>query len=83
MAANNLFRTKLSEIQEQTEFEKSWWEKRRASIQSEFMKELETESTSTAKVTASKTSSDEDAIMVEGGGPAVTDKGSIRRKAKK
>lgn len=44
MAANNLFRARLDEIQAQTETEKVWWEKRRASIQTEFMKELDTQS---------------------------------------
>jgi translocation protein SEC66 len=72
----------LDEIQAQTESEKQWWEKRRASIQSEFMKELEADKSSitTAKNAINKASSDEDAILVESGGPAVTDKGSIRRK---
>jgi len=46
------------------------------------MKELEIDkpSTTSAKTPVSKVSSDEDAILVESGGPAVTDKGSIRKK---
>lgn len=76
MAANTMFRQKLEEIQSQTESEKAWWEKRRASIQEEFMKELDSESAATAKT--SKAGSDEDAVMVEGGGPAAT--GSMRKK---
>jgi translocation protein SEC66 len=85
IAANTVFRKRLDEIQAQTESEKQWWEKRRASIQSEFMKELETDKSSTtpAKTPVSKVSSDEDAILVESGGPAVTDKGSIRKKKAK
>ncbi|RQM06926.1 hypothetical protein DH86_00000078 [Scytalidium sp. 3C] len=41
IAANTIFRKRLDEIQSQTESEKEWWEKRRASIQAEFMKELD------------------------------------------
>lgn len=42
IAANTMFRNKIDEIQAQTVSEKEWWEKRRASIQTEFMKELDT-----------------------------------------
>ncbi|KAH7364577.1 Pre protein translocase subunit Sec66-domain-containing protein [Rhexocercosporidium sp. MPI-PUGE-AT-0058] len=80
IAANTLFRTRLNEIQAQAESEKQWWEKRRASIQAEFMKELDSPSSNGTKTTTSKAGSDEDAILVEGGGPAVSDKGSIRKK---
>ena len=41
IAANTLLRTKIDEIQAQTVSEKEWWEKRRASVQTEFMKELD------------------------------------------
>lgn len=54
-----MFQNRLKEIQSQTEAEKEWWEKRRASIQSEFMKELDTSTATTAK------SSDDDAVLVE------------------
>lgn len=80
IAANTMFRTRLNEIQAQTESEKAWWEKRRASIQSEFMKELDTPSASTLAKTLSKTGSDEDSVLVESGGPAASSKGSIGRK---
>ena len=42
------------------------------------MKELDQDSA--AKTPAAKTGSDEDAILVEGGGPAVNDKGSMKKK---
>ncbi|CZS94599.1 hypothetical protein WAI453_013321 [Rhynchosporium graminicola] len=81
IATNTIFRNRLNEIQAQTESEKQWWEKRRASVQTEFMKELESPTSTAAKTTTtSKTGSDEDAILVEGGRPAVINKGSIRRK---
>lgn len=43
------------------------------------MKELDAESSTPAKV--SRVGSDDDAVLVEGGGPAVT--GSMKKKAKK
>lgn len=80
IAANTMFRTRLNEIQAQTESEKAWWEKRRASIQSEFMKELDAPSTFASAKILSKASSDEDSVLVESGGPAASSKGSIGRK---
>lgn len=79
MAANIMFRQKLDDIQSQSEAEIEWWKNRRASIQDEFMKELDTESGAPAKI--SKPGSDEDAVLVDGGGPAAT--GSIRKKKAK
>lgn len=74
MAANTLFRQKLDEIQSQTESEKAWWDKRRASIQEEFMKELD----SAPSAKTNKPGSDEDAVLVDRDGLAVT--GSMRKK---
>lgn len=70
IAANTVFRKRLDEIQAQTESEKEWWENRRASIQAEFMKELDSPS-GTAKA-----GSDEDTILVESPGET----GSVRKK---
>jgi translocation protein SEC66 len=79
MAANTVFRNRLDEVQAKTESEKQWWEKRRASIQSEFMKELDTPTDSTpAKTPTSKSGSDEETIMVES--PTVSGTGSVRKK---
>lgn len=77
MAANTMFRQKLNDIQSQTEAEVEWWKTRRASIQDGFMKELESDSAATS-TKASKPGSDEDTVLVEGGGPVAT--GSIRKK---
>lgn len=87
IAANTLFRKNIDEIQARTEAEKQWWEKRRASIQSEFMKELDEEAEAKAyKVTSPTKStsvvSDEDAILVQGGGPTASEQGSPNRKKK-
>jgi translocation protein SEC66 len=48
IAANSVVRKRLDDIQETTDAEKAWWEKRRATIRTEFEKELdEGEKTST------------------------------------
>lgn len=66
--ANLQFRKKNQEIQEHITREKKWWEERRASIQAEFMKELDEESATKAKSLTSRTTSDEDAVLVEANG---------------
>lgn len=83
IAANTVFRKRLDEIQAQTTPDKEWWEKRKASIQAEFMKEIEAESAPFPKPTARKVSSDEDAILVESGGPAIIDKANAKKKRNK
>ena len=75
MASNAIIRQKVDEIQAQAKVDREWWDKKRASIQSEFMKELDegtSASTSTSRPTTSggeKIGSDEDTVLVEGGGP--------------
>ncbi|TVY24988.1 Translocation protein [Lachnellula hyalina] len=67
IAAGTLLRKKLQDIQSQAPAEKEWWERRRASIQSEFMKELEA---------PSKGGSDDDAVLING----ANNTASIRKK---
>lgn len=71
MANNALLRQKIAEVQAQVQSEKEWWEKRRASIQTEFMKELDDESPATkekgALTNATSKLSDDDEVIVEGG----------------
>ena len=81
IAANTAFKKTLKEIEIKAPAEKEWWEKRRASIQSEFMKELEEDSTP-GKTLKGKVGSDEEGIIVESGGPAHTS-GSSKKKNKK
>lgn len=63
IAQNQLLQQRVAEIQAQASTEKAWWEKKRASIQADFMKELDGAQTK---------NSDDDAVLVEGGGPAAT-----------
>lgn len=88
IAANTTFRKRLDEIQAQTAAEKEWWDKRRASInsQKEPVKELATASapSATEPIPSAKTSTiDEDTVLVESGGPAASSTGSIRKKKSK
>jgi translocation protein SEC66 len=82
IAANTIFRNRLDEIQSQTASEKAWWDKRRASIQEQFMAELDTPTPAPTKIAIGKASSvsSDEPIMVEAGGPAVIDKGSKKKK---
>ncbi|ESZ99255.1 translocation protein (sec66)-like protein [Sclerotinia borealis F-4128] len=87
IAANTMLRKKLDDVQAKTASEKEWWEKRRASIQAEFMKELDEEAEAkTSKITsptkAISVVSDEDAILVQRGGPAASEQGSPNRRKK-
>ncbi len=78
IAANTTFRKRLDEIQAQTEAEKDWWEKRRASIQSEFMKELDAPPIAASKSGAGKNALDDDTVLVDS--PASNDKGASGKK---
>lgn len=75
MAQNTHIRDGLSEILAKAPEEKAWWDSRKATIQSEFMKELDEEkakspATADGSVKGSKVGSDDDAVLVEAGGPA-------------
>jgi translocation protein SEC66 len=48
IASNAVLRKRLDEIQAQADSEKEWWEKRRASIQKDFLKELDDDESKTA-----------------------------------
>ena len=80
---NNLLRERIAEIQGQLDAEKEWWEKKRAGIQTEFMKELEAERKGvTPDSSQRKTNSDDDAVLVEADGPAQP-QGGVGGKKKK
>ena len=92
MVHNAQLREKLGEIQARGKVEKERWDKERESIRSQFLKELDDDAANAeaAKVAAAKgekTGSDEDAVIVDGGGLATpgsaTEKGVKKRKSKK
>ena len=92
MVNNANLRESIAKIQAKAKVDRQWWDKERADIQSKFMKELDegTPSPEATKVTApGTTNSDEDAVLVEGGGPAASGAatgskgGTKKRKGKK
>jgi len=90
MANNQIVRKRMDELQAQVKTEKEWWERKKAGVQAEFMKELESENpttTSTPKATAAVSTtgktSDDETVMVEGGGPADKAQGGGTKKKKK
>ncbi|KAL9604841.1 MAG: hypothetical protein Q9219_000289 [cf. Caloplaca sp. 3 TL-2023] len=88
MHHNATLRAKLNQIQEKGKKDRQWWDQEKATIQSNFMKELDQTGKETTKP-ADKVGSDEDAVIVESGGPAASgvsgeSKGtSKKRKSKK
>ncbi|KAH5030858.1 hypothetical protein HBI56_095690 [Parastagonospora nodorum] len=70
MAQNTHIRERLSEIFSKTDEEKAWWDARKATIQSDFMKELDEEKVK---------SSEDEAVLVQAGGPT----GSVGKHGKK
>lgn len=69
-----MLRKSIDDIQAQAESEKEWWEKRRAAIQQDFMKELDNE-----KGTPSVASEDEP-VLVDQNTPSAASPGSKKGK---
>ena len=84
MANNALIRKRTEDIQAQAKAEREWWDKRRAKIQSDFMKELDEPKAATP---SGGKGSDEDGVLVESGGPDFQSPGQLgsvkKRKGKK
>ncbi|KAG7292215.1 hypothetical protein NEMBOFW57_002250 [Staphylotrichum longicolle] len=76
IAANKVLRDRLEEIEAQTERDKEWWEKRRASIKNEFIKELDEES----EQGQAKAGSDDEAVLVDTNTPSATPSGASKKK---
>jgi len=76
----------MDELQAQKVSEREWWDRKKANIHTEFMKELDEGSvtgptTKKAPAAASRVS-DDDAVLVEAGGPADKPQGSEGKKKK-
>lgn len=103
MDSNIVFRQRIEEYQSKVGEERVWWDRKKATIQEGFMKELEQEEsskkTATGKTPSNATAgqstegstaqsslaagSDDDAVLVEAGGPAVTGTGTSSVSGKK
>jgi translocation protein SEC66 len=73
-----MLRGRLDEIQAQTASEKEWWEKRRSTIRSDFMKELDEGDKTSPQ--AQSVASNDDAVLVDVTTPSGTPAGSQKKK---
>ena len=98
MVNNQILRQRVAEIQAQGKIDRERWDKERENIQTNFMKELDEDASAGAGANTSKAGStsqtekggsDEDAVLVESGGPASTGSAAVskggtkKRKVKK
>lgn len=88
MHHNAILRDKLASIQAKGKRDREWWDQEKATIQSNFMKELDEDQKDNAKPAvaapgADRVGSDEDAVLVEGGGPAASGASSSAKGAGK
>ncbi|KAL8807753.1 MAG: hypothetical protein Q9223_002939 [Gallowayella weberi] len=76
MHHNAILREKLNVIQDRGKIVKEWWIQEKATIKSRFMKELEEGEKENLKPAVAsggdRVGSDEDTVLVEGGGPAAS-----------
>lgn len=72
MVNNATIRERVAELQAKGKADREWWDKERASISSKFMQELDEEvPAGNSKPASTGTgNSDEEAVLVESGGPA-------------
>ena len=90
---NNInIRENIEKLQAKGQTDREWWDKERASIQSKFMQELDEAQKPAENSKGASTGvvgSDEDTVLVEGGGPAASGSntgskgGTKKRKSKK
>lgn len=90
MVQSEITHRRLEELQEQGKLDRTRWDQKRESIKSQFEKDEGIPSTSANKpTTPGADKSDEDAVLVEGGGPAALGSapgakgGTKKRKPKK
>lgn len=93
LSQNAMLRDRVDEILSTTQSEREWWDNRRSEIQAGFMKELDEEKVKSptegsvagsvaGSVKGAKTTSDDDAVLVESGGPAEKTGKGKKKKAK-
>lgn len=72
MVHNANIRERVAELQAKGRADREWWDKERESISTKFMQELDNEvPVESSKPTSTGTAtSDEEAVLVEAGGPA-------------
>lgn len=79
IAANSMLRSKLEAIQDKQASEKEWWERKRETIQKDFMKELDED----AAKSKAKVASDDEGVLIESNTAPSTPSSSKKKKGKK
>ncbi|KAF2723239.1 hypothetical protein K431DRAFT_292631 [Polychaeton citri CBS 116435] len=84
---NILLKKAAADIQVQLDSERAWWDRKKTGIQSDFMKELEQDTQESSVKSpdglGKKSGSDDDAVLVDAGGPVGTQGGAKKKKGKK
>lgn len=71
MVNNEIIRERVAKLQAKGRVDREWWDKERESISTKFMQELDEVPAATSKAASTGVgNSDEEAILVEAGGPA-------------
>lgn len=72
MVNNATIRERVDQLQAKGQADREWWDKERESISSKFMQELDNEAPAETSKSASTGAgnSDEEAVLVDAGGPA-------------
>lgn len=90
MTNNNVYRERMNEQQGKLAEERAWWDKKKATIQEGFMKELDEDSvtkpvqaTVPASAAAPAPGSDEEAVLVEAENSGNSNVGSPKSQKKK
>jgi len=72
IASNNVFRQRVQEYQSKVGEEREWWDRKKASIQEDFMKELDREEQSKKATSGSKLAPSGPTNQTSNGPPSVT-----------
>jgi translocation protein SEC66 len=81
MAANSVVRRKVEEVQAQAKAEREWWDEKRATIKTEFLKELDGGlETKKSALASDRPGSEDDAVLVEAGRPESSGRGTTKKK---
>lgn len=83
IATNQLIRTRMHDIQAQRDAEREWWDNKKKSIEAELMNEIDETPGEKANSKAPSRTSDDDTVLVEGGGPADKSGAGAKNKKKK
>src|ERR1700761_5216158 len=76
----NIIKERIAELQARLPAPKAWGEGKRAGIQSDLLKELATDGNGKAVEPAQRKGSEDDAVLVEAGGPAGAQGGKKKKK---